>query len=112
MACSWIVKSSKGFLRKELGTYRQRRHGEFGNLNFLSWMLLRKFGTEVSASEQMNLIRQLRERTSAPIKDVKGALLSCNWDIGRLSSFTLWVIVYLPRFDVSMHCTLLVSGFM
>jgi hypothetical protein len=36
---------------------------------------LRRFSVEVSASEQMNLIRQLRERTSAPIKDVKSALV-------------------------------------
>ncbi|KAF3335504.1 elongation factor Ts [Carex littledalei] len=42
---------------------------------------LRRFSAEVSASEQMNLIRQLRERTSAPIKDVKSALVGCNWDI-------------------------------
>jgi translation elongation factor EF-Ts len=30
----------------------------------------------------MSLIRQLRERTSAPIKDVKASLVTCNWDIG------------------------------
>ncbi|KAJ0010469.1 hypothetical protein Pint_33263 [Pistacia integerrima] len=35
-----------------------------------------------AASEQMNLIKQLRERTSAPIKDVKLALVDCNWNIG------------------------------
>nr|CAB3475330.1 unnamed protein product [Digitaria exilis] len=29
----------------------------------------------------MNLIKQLRERTSAPIKDIKASLVSCNWDI-------------------------------
>ena len=29
----------------------------------------------------MNLIKQLRERTSAPIKDVKAALMDSNWDI-------------------------------
>jgi hypothetical protein len=43
---------------------------------------LRRFSSEVSASEQMNLIKQLRERASAPIKDVKASLVSCNWDIG------------------------------
>ena len=75
-------------------------------------MLLRRFSTEVSASEQMNLIRQLREKTSAPIKEVEAALVSCNWDIGMLSSFTLWAIACLPRIDVSMHCTLLGSRFM
>lgn len=35
----------------------------------------------VSASDQMNLIKQLRERTSAPIKHVKAALVDCKWDI-------------------------------
>ncbi|KAE8735501.1 Elongation factor Ts [Hibiscus syriacus] len=29
----------------------------------------------------MSLIKQLRERTSAPIKDVKASLVDCNWDI-------------------------------
>ncbi|KAJ4969890.1 hypothetical protein NE237_002989 [Protea cynaroides] len=41
----------------------------------------RSFSVEVAASEQMNLIRLLRERTSAPIKDVKSALVDSNWDI-------------------------------
>ncbi|XP_022935133.1 elongation factor Ts, mitochondrial-like [Cucurbita moschata] len=44
--------------------------------------LLRRFSVETPAgSDQMSLIRQLRERTSAPIKDVKAALIDCNWDI-------------------------------
>lgn len=47
----------------------------------LTISLLRSFSSTASASEQMNLIRQLRERTSAPIKDVKSSLVSCNWDI-------------------------------
>jgi len=34
-----------------------------------------------SSSENVNLIKQLRERTSAPIKDVKAALVDSNWDI-------------------------------
>jgi translation elongation factor Ts len=29
----------------------------------------------------MSLIKQLRERTSAPIKDVKASLVECNWDL-------------------------------
>uniref|UniRef100_A0A453S666 Elongation factor Ts, mitochondrial n=1 Tax=Aegilops tauschii subsp. strangulata TaxID=200361 RepID=A0A453S666_AEGTS len=44
-------------------------------------MIRRRFSSEVPASEQMNLIKQLRERTCAPIKDVKASLVSCNWDI-------------------------------
>lgn len=46
--------------------------------------LLRRFSVETPAgSDQMSLIKQLRERTSAPIKDVKAALIDCNWDIGE-----------------------------
>ncbi|XP_027063474.2 elongation factor Ts, mitochondrial isoform X1 [Coffea arabica] len=41
----------------------------------------RRYSTEVSPSEQMNLIKQLRERTSAPIKEVKSALVDSNWHI-------------------------------
>ncbi|KAG8372499.1 hypothetical protein BUALT_Bualt12G0072400 [Buddleja alternifolia] len=41
----------------------------------------RHYSSEISSSEQTNLIKQLRERTSAPIKDVKTALVACNWDI-------------------------------
>ncbi|XP_066314434.1 elongation factor Ts, mitochondrial [Miscanthus floridulus] len=44
-------------------------------------VFLRRFSSEVSSSEQMNLIKQLRQRTSAPIKDVKASLVACNWDI-------------------------------
>ncbi|KAF3796849.1 Elongation factor Ts [Nymphaea thermarum] len=53
-----------------------RVHRSPGNL-----MLVRTFSVETSASEQMNLIKQLRERTSAPIKDVKAVLVDCSWDI-------------------------------
>lgn len=34
-----------------------------------------------TASNEINLIKQLRERTSAPIKDVKAALVASNWDL-------------------------------
>ncbi|VAI12194.1 unnamed protein product [Triticum turgidum subsp. durum] len=44
-------------------------------------MFHRSFSSAVPPSEQMNLIKQLRERTCAPIKDVKASLVSCNWDI-------------------------------
>lgn len=46
-----------------------------------SLIFRRRFGSEASAADQMGLIRQLRERTSAPMKDVKAALVDCNWDI-------------------------------
>lgn len=49
----------------------------------------RNYSSEVSTSEQMNLIKKLRERTSAPIKEVKSALVACNWDIGECTDFSL-----------------------
>ncbi|EEF37773.1 elongation factor Ts, mitochondrial [Ricinus communis] len=45
-------------------------------------MFVRLFSAHApAAAEQMSLIKQLRERTSAPIKDVKASLVDCNWDI-------------------------------
>ncbi|CAK7349183.1 unnamed protein product [Dovyalis caffra] len=45
-------------------------------------VLSRRFSSQApAATVQMNLIKQLRERTSAPIKDVKASLVECNWDI-------------------------------
>ncbi|KAL3629761.1 hypothetical protein CASFOL_026983 [Castilleja foliolosa] len=49
--------------------------------NSLGICFSRTYSSEISAPEQMSLIKQLRERTSAPIKEVKSALVSCNWDI-------------------------------
>nr|GEY95528.1 elongation factor Ts, mitochondrial [Tanacetum cinerariifolium] len=43
--------------------------------------LVRKYSSEASPSDHMNLIKKLRERTSAPIKEVKSALIDCNWDL-------------------------------
>ncbi|KAL3835082.1 hypothetical protein ACJIZ3_009818 [Penstemon smallii] len=43
--------------------------------------LTRNYSSDISSSEQTTLIKQLRERTSAPIKEVKLALVACNWDI-------------------------------
>jgi hypothetical protein len=44
---------------------------------------IRSFSSEAppAVSDQMSLIKQLRERTSAPIKDVKASLVECNWDL-------------------------------
>lgn len=64
------------------------------NLLCGSVLLLRRFSAEASTSEQMSLIKQLREKTSAPIKDVKASLINCNWDIG-ISPFYFRIIFYL-----------------
>ncbi|KAJ9540795.1 hypothetical protein OSB04_027301 [Centaurea solstitialis] len=43
---------------------------------------VRKYSTDASSPlDHINLIKQLRERTSAPIKEVKSALIDCNWDL-------------------------------
>ena len=53
--------------------------------------LVRRFSVGASSSpDQMSLIKQLRQRTSAPIKDVKAALIDCNWEIGISSVPFLW----------------------
>ncbi|CAN1316021.1 Elongation factor Ts, mitochondrial [Linum perenne] len=45
-------------------------------------IFLRRFSAQSpDAAEQKNLIKQLRERTSAPINKVKASLVDCNWDI-------------------------------
>lgn len=47
-------------------------------------LISRNFSDQApAATEQVNLIKQLRERTSAPMKDVKLALVDCDWDIGN-----------------------------
>ncbi|RWW76083.1 hypothetical protein BHE74_00015858, partial [Ensete ventricosum] len=96
MACCRSAKSLTRLIPSELSVGRQPRKGYFSrayigelavkprglvNLNALRQVLLRRFSTEVSANEQINLIKQLRERTSAPIKDVKLSLVNCNWDL-------------------------------
>jgi hypothetical protein len=35
------------------------------------------------ASSQMSAIKSLRERTNAPISDVKSALVEAEWDLGK-----------------------------
>lgn len=96
MTCARGTKRFAGFLFKESSTYGQLSRS-YGSQAFrvgqlvkaregaklpLSLMLSRRLSAAASTSEQMNLIRQLREKTSAPIKDVKSSLISCNWDIG------------------------------
>jgi hypothetical protein len=84
MAFSGATKRSLGTLLYQRlvsssCTYAHSRCGG-GGLAIVS----RRFSSEgsSSSSNQMNLIRQLRERTSAPMKDVKAALIESNWDIG------------------------------
>lgn len=59
---------------------------------------LRRFSVEAASTDQVSLIKQLRERTSAPIKDVKAALIHCNWDIGMSFILKISVFVGMRRF--------------
>lgn len=57
--------------------------------------IVRKYSSEVSPSDHMNLIKKLRERTSAPIKEVKSALIDCNWDLGN-KNLNLLLLGFFP----------------
>ncbi|WOL12525.1 pentatricopeptide repeat-containing protein [Canna indica] len=75
------VQPKKGYFSRAYTMKPVFGHRQLANQIALSQVLLRGFSTEVSITEQMNLIKQLRERTSSPIKDVKTALVNCNWDL-------------------------------
>ncbi|PKA52805.1 Elongation factor Ts, mitochondrial [Apostasia shenzhenica] len=93
MASSWSGKKYLGLLLKEASHLRNSgcrcTSWAYNPVHFRelcgpashSLPPIRWFTGEVPALEQRNLIKQLRERTSAPIKDVKSALVGCNWDI-------------------------------
>ncbi|KMT20459.1 hypothetical protein BVRB_1g004530 [Beta vulgaris subsp. vulgaris] len=90
MALSGSAKRSIGILcSKKMHSLNHRlstmaitgscSHSIIDDLQFCG-MFLRRYSA-ASSSDQMNLIKQLRERTCAPIKHVKSALVECNWDI-------------------------------
>ncbi|XP_042420652.1 elongation factor Ts, mitochondrial-like isoform X2 [Zingiber officinale] len=89
MAFSTSAKKSIWLVVSKLNTLGQPSRGYFSPIsprqfaNQIVWnqVFMRKFSAEVSATDQINRIKQLRERTSAPIKDVKSALVNCNWDL-------------------------------
>lgn len=118
MASRQAVKRPIKFFVKELNAHKQPRNcfsslgdraDQFsdtrwvGNPNAAISYFARRFNSTVSASDQMSLIRQLRERTSAPIKDVKSALVGCNWDIGNILNHS-----FSPKYmDISCSVLLL-----
>ncbi|KAK9152283.1 hypothetical protein Syun_010592 [Stephania yunnanensis] len=53
----------------------------YSHIGSLRKMFLRSFTVDVSGLDKTSIIKHLRERTSAPIKEVKSALVNCNWDI-------------------------------
>ncbi|KAK1295733.1 hypothetical protein QJS10_CPB15g01250 [Acorus calamus] len=96
MACFRTARHPIGFLLKGLNNYKQCRHDystwvfrgdqaskiKIHNLFSAGYSIFaRRFSVNLSASDQINLVQQLRKRTSAPIVDVKASLVNCNWDI-------------------------------
>ncbi|KAI3770899.1 hypothetical protein L6452_02047 [Arctium lappa] len=78
------AKQSIKILCRRVSTHIQSRYRE----NFISepkrngtGTSVRKYSSNASPSDHMNLIKKLRERTSSPVKEVKYALIDCNWDL-------------------------------
>lgn len=46
-------------------------------------MLAQQLRRYAAPSNQLQLIKELRERTGAPMTDVKTALQAANWDLGK-----------------------------
>jgi hypothetical protein len=79
---------SRCFWRSEIATLVSTRFfgswsdgGEGAAATSSSWSSL-GFGRGFSSSQSGILIKALRERTGAPIKDVKAVLEQCGWDSG------------------------------
>ncbi|XP_052178499.1 elongation factor Ts, mitochondrial isoform X2 [Diospyros lotus] len=75
---SW---AARGISIAEVREIRDSSASNYAKPHHAIRMFLRRYTVEVPPSEQMSLIKQLRERTSAPIKEVKSALIDCSWDI-------------------------------
>ncbi|KAE8671114.1 Elongation factor Ts [Hibiscus syriacus] len=69
---TWVTKGA---------SHAQSTDAKASKTAYLYWVSRRFNSQAASSAEQMGLIKQLRERTSAPIKDVKAALVGCNWDL-------------------------------
>lgn len=85
---SYSTWASRGRSICEAGEFRTVVSSNDAYPRYGFGMFLRRYAVEIPASEQMSLIKQLRERTSAPIKDVKSSLIDCNWDIGKSDYFS------------------------
>ena len=95
MACSLVSKRPLIILRNCLSNSTWARRSPLylddADSQCQFGIFPRRFSAEAPASEHMNLIKQLRERTSSPIKDVKAALIDCNWDIGKILTFCFFL---------------------
>lgn len=71
----------RGNITNKIGASTNLYTSRYASGSFEFGFPARRYSTDVSASDQMGLIKLLRERTSAPIKEVKAALVGSNWDI-------------------------------
>ena len=60
------------------GVHRLLRHIQQATV----WHYQLQLRTFAAASGQLDAIKSLRESTSAPITDVKKALVDASWDVG------------------------------
>ncbi|KAK9143170.1 hypothetical protein Syun_012570 [Stephania yunnanensis] len=65
---------------KEITSLDASSYG-YSHIGSLRKMFLRLFTVNVYGLDKTSIIKHLKERTSAPIKEVKSALVNCNWDI-------------------------------
>ncbi|KAG5405056.1 hypothetical protein IGI04_011175 [Brassica rapa subsp. trilocularis] len=75
-----FMGATMAFARRQVGVFLYSASGRFSSRNEYS-TVASKLEKSPAVSDQMSLIKQLRQRTSAPIKDVKASLVECNWDI-------------------------------
>nr|GMC74768.1 elongation factor Ts, mitochondrial [Ipomoea batatas]GMD99875.1 elongation factor Ts, mitochondrial [Ipomoea batatas]GME21807.1 elongation factor Ts, mitochondrial [Ipomoea batatas] len=73
----------RGIIANKIGGSANLYTSRYASGSFEFGFPTRRYSTDVSALDQMGLIKLLRERTSAPIKEVKAALVGSNWDIGK-----------------------------
>ncbi|KAH9626333.1 hypothetical protein KSS87_000565 [Heliosperma pusillum] len=79
-----VLYRKSGSIHHRFSTINRRGHQSIVDEHHSIGMFLRNYSSASSSqekSDQMSLIKQLRERTSAPIKDVKSALVECDWNI-------------------------------
>lgn len=79
--CFWRSETATLVSARFFGSWSDGGGGTAAAATSSSWSSL-GFGRGFSSSQSGILIKALRERTGAPIKDVKAVLEQCGWDSG------------------------------
>ncbi len=79
--CVWRSETATLVSARFFGSWSEGGGGAAAAATSSSWSSL-GFGRGFSSSQSGILIKALRERTGAPIKDVKAVLEQCGWDSG------------------------------